>query len=168
MPTSKYPASNVRIITAWISPKTGRPISPDYQRRLIRNGIGKRSFESGAAARSGKVTAARSHAETPEHGARDAVRRPEKFRKYLEKKDRELPPVPEGEPTKAERRLAEIRFRDNMKDKVGNYHKFVELHVRERASLASWSDLQIGIHASEGQIRLLAADPRPDNPFQYH
>jgi hypothetical protein len=51
-------------------------LSPAYQKRLKRNGITKRQYESGA-----NLAKARGHAETPEH-PEDVIRQPTKYQKY--------------------------------------------------------------------------------------
>lgn len=51
-------------------------LSSDYRTRLLRKGITQEAYESGAS-----LTAARGHANTPEH-PEDAARNPSKYQKY--------------------------------------------------------------------------------------
>jgi len=59
-------------------------LSADYRDRLSRKGITKAGYESG----SQSVTAARGHANTPEH-PKEALKNKEKYDKYLKKKQSE-------------------------------------------------------------------------------
>jgi hypothetical protein len=55
-------------------------LSQGYRDRLARNGITKERYERGH-----KLDIARGHAETPEHGLKQARKNPVKYRKYLRK-----------------------------------------------------------------------------------
>lgn len=55
-------------------------LSESYRKRLLRGGITRDAYERGES-----LQKARGHAETPEH-PKDAVKHPEKFRKYRKKK----------------------------------------------------------------------------------
>lgn len=67
----------------WISPKTGQPISEDYEKRLRRRGIGRREFESGRVS-SRRMRAARGKANTPERPSL-AEKEPQRYREYLKR-----------------------------------------------------------------------------------
>lgn len=54
-------------------------LSSDYRARLVRNGITKGQYESGA-----NLKAARGHRTTPEH-PRDVVKHPERYREYVQR-----------------------------------------------------------------------------------
>lgn len=70
----------------WRNPRTGRPISGDYEKRLRRAGIRRGEYEAGRVS-SRRLGAARGHAETPERPGQ-AARRPERFARY---RRREIP-----------------------------------------------------------------------------
>jgi hypothetical protein len=169
-------SGHVRIITAWLSPKTGRTISPAYQRTLIRKGIRKQSFESGAAYRSGAVKAARRHTATPEHGLREALRNPEKNKEYLRK--RQSPG--KGGFDRSGQITETVRNIDRL---LGDYFKYdpesVRVHVelmshaqREFARKATVDDLlRFSKIQNRSQIKGLfvkRADGTWINPFWYH
>ena len=58
-------------------------LSLEYRERLSRNGITKERYERGH-----KLDVARGHANTPEHGLKEARRNPVKYREYLNKRER--------------------------------------------------------------------------------
>lgn len=66
--------------TPWINPRTGRPISGDYEKRLRRRGVRRGEYEAGKVS-SRRLKAARGHAQTPER-PQEAERRPERFERY--------------------------------------------------------------------------------------
>jgi hypothetical protein len=120
--------------------KAWESLSPDYQRRLSRGGITKSSYQSGAS-----LQKARGHAKTPEHGLRDAVRNPGKYRAYIAK--RNAGPGQRETPEDMARRVNAMldKAYANMKRQVGGYFKYNDKTVR--------ANVYGGRTAESGEVR---------------
>lgn len=63
--------------------KGWQQLSPGYRARLEKNGITKAQYDAGKS-----LAKARGHSQTPEHGIKEAIRKPAKYRKYINKRTR--------------------------------------------------------------------------------
>jgi hypothetical protein len=164
---------HVRLTSRWRNPRTGALISEAYQRRLLKNGIAKREYETGRAAKSGKLGAARGHAATPEHGLKDAAKNPDKYQDYLRKRPTggQLPPVDIDQ-------LRQDAY-DNFHDIMGNHHAYNDQSVilrimgdpadQENYPGMSIRELQLTKSVrTMREIQDLATSQRTGNPFWYH
>jgi hypothetical protein len=100
-------------------------LSPGYRTRLSKAGITKRQYDSGAS-----LAKARGHAETPEHGIREALRKPARFRKYVQK--RFTGGIGHRSPEDVAREMNDIldAAHANIVRRLGDYHKFKPANVR--------------------------------------
>lgn len=107
------------------SRKGWQQLSPGYRNRLTKAGITKSQYESGAS-----LAKARGHSETPEHGLREAVRNPRKYRKYINKRTRSGPTA--RPPEDIAREINEIldMAYTNIHQRLGDYHKYRDRNVR--------------------------------------
>lgn len=152
-------------------------LSPAYRARLSRGGITKSSYQSGAS-----LAAARGHAQTPEHGLKDAVKNPGKYQKYLQK--RQPKPKPSAPPAPGPEQLA--REHNALLDRafasmarLRPYFKYYEPTVkanvyggttRESGEVPGMStaEAQWTIEATIEQIRAQASTQYTGNPWFYH
>jgi hypothetical protein len=91
-------------------------LSPGYRARLEKAGITKSQHARGAT-----LKKARGHAKTPEHGIRDAIRNPAKFREYIAKNPEQEARILDS--------LRDQAYR-NVKARLGDYHKYRDKNVR--------------------------------------
>jgi hypothetical protein len=160
-------------------PRAGQVLSQSQARRYRAKGITKSQYESGKS-----LKAARGHAKTPEHGLREAVRNPGKYREYLEKQAPKPPPTGGGAPVSPEdiaretNRLLDQAY-ENMKNRVGSYVKYHDETVRANVyggttresgevpgmdyASALWTST-----ADTEEIRSSARDQYRANPWYYH
>lgn len=106
-------------------------LSPGYRARLEKSGISQRAYERGQS-----IARARGHAETPEHGKKQAQRNPVRYRKYLAKREPRLA-SPEDEA------YAINAMRDksyaNEKRQLGDLLQYNDKTVRTRV-YGGWDD----------------------------
>src|SRR5215469_3349306 len=94
-------------------------LSPGYRKRLESKGITKARYDRGH-----KLDIARGHAETPEHGIRQARKQPVKYRKYLQKHEKPRP-VPQTVRQEAEAlNAAKDAAYFNIKGRLGEYLQY--------------------------------------------
>lgn len=147
-------------------------LSPAYRQRLQRGGITEKQYTSGV-----PLSKARGHAKTPEHGIKDVIRRPAKFREYLNRN-----PQAEAQMINSIRDQAY----ENMVRRLGTYHSFKHKNVRANVygGIRSWQhsdeppEVEVpGMSLSEARwtatadteaIRSRAADQQHTNPWWYH
>ena len=149
-------------------------LSPAYRERLARNGITEARYERGH-----KLDVARGHAETPEHGIREAQRNPVKYRKYLQKKAK---PPPGGAPPIVQATQLN-KARDaafyNIKGRLQFYLKYNEATVlanvyggqtSESGNVGGMSlqEAQWTSRADTEEIRSRARIQYQGNPWWYH
>jgi hypothetical protein len=144
---------------------TWESLSPTHRGRLSRNGITKTAYESGVS-----LKAARGHASTPEHGVREALKNPTKYKKYLNKKLKIV-----GGPTaatmhdKAYRSISRLKSYKYYDDETvranvygGNTSESGDVPGMSYAH-ADWTST-----ATIQEIRSMAADQYKGNPWYYH
>jgi hypothetical protein len=107
------------------SRKGWQQLSPGYRTRLQKNGITKSQYESGAS-----IAKARGHQATPEHGIREAIRNPRKYRKYINKRTVSGPTA--RPPEDIAREINEIldAAYENIHRRLHEYHKYRDRNVR--------------------------------------
>lgn len=152
-------------------------LSPGYRARLSRNGISKRLYESGK-----NLSVARGHRATPEH-PRDAVKHPERYRKYVDKRERKrfkgtpTGPTPEDIAYETNKEL-DNAFR-NFDARLGHYYKYKRATVLANVygGVTSESGEVPGMsreearwtsQADEEEIRSRASEQYRGNPWWYH
>jgi len=99
-------------------------LSPGYRARLQKNGISKAQYDAGKS-----LAKARGHSQTPEHGIKEAIRKPGKYRKYINKRtitggDRSPREVADEINT-----ILDTAY-DNIRRCLGDYHKYKDRNVR--------------------------------------
>lgn len=153
-------------------------LTPAYRGRLSRGGITKSAYESGAS-----IKKARGHGQTPEHGIREALRHPEKYKSYIKRKN--IPPAaptPEQEAVKINNML-DRAFRSMQRfgpsGPHGEYLKYYEPTVeanvygvitRESGEVEGMSYAQATwtANADMEEIRSMAREQYRGNPWWYH
>jgi hypothetical protein len=100
-------------------------LSPGYRSRLTKNGITKAQYDAGAS-----LAKARGHSQTPEHGIKEAIRHPAKYRKYINKRTRSGPTAKSPEDIAREINAILDAAYDNIHDRLGDYHKYRDGNVR--------------------------------------
>lgn len=106
----------------------------------------------------------KSGAPIPEHGIKDAVKNPDKYREYLKKN----PPTKTGGLPTLPRDQLERQSVQKMDYLFGNYHKYNRLAVQNNMGKATIRELQLTLIAPEEQLLQLASVQRPGNPWYYH
>ncbi len=167
---------NIRWVIPGGRPKAGQHLSEAQQRRYMNAGITRGQYESGA-----KVTGARGHGKTPEHGIGDARKHPEKYRDYIQKKE---PPRRGGDVIEAG--LAQLieQAQRNSQAQLGNYIKYnrertfkriagkitfnKDGSIKSRKGGMTKRQLRITAIATSDELRTLASEQREGNPFYYH
>src|SRR5260370_22176318 len=96
-------------------------LSSAYRDRLSRKGITKEGYERGH-----KLDVARGHAETTEHGLKQAQRNPVKYRKYLNKRTKTGPTGKSQEDIAYDLNQAKDAAYFNFKGRLGHYLKYNE------------------------------------------
>src|SRR5271155_981650 len=107
------------------SRKGWQQLSPGYRNRLTKNGITKAQYDAGKS-----LAKARGHQATPEHGIREAIRKPQKYRKYINKRTKTG-----GSPRSPEDIAREINeildaAYENIHRRLQDYHKYRDQNVR--------------------------------------
>jgi hypothetical protein len=169
------------------SRKGWHALSPGYRARLEKNGVTKAQYDAGKS-----IAKARGHSQTPEHGIREALRKPARFKKYIAKKAKKQKIIGGGPSGPSDLDLAfdlnEARDSayTNIHTRLGSYHKYRDKNVRvnvyggERGPQhegelqfntidgmtfdeATWSAT-----ADTEQLRSHASSQIPFNPWFYH
>lgn len=148
-------------------------LSPKYRGRLSRAGVTKSQYEAGA-----NLSAARGHAHTPEH-PREAAKRPERYKDYLEKRKPpgQKGPSPEDEAYELNQAL-DNAFR-NFHARLGHYIKYnrktVLANVYGGTTAESGEVPGMGraeadwtARADAEEIRSRASEQYRGNPWFYH
>lgn len=133
-------------------------LSPAYRGRLERSGITRSKYVSGES-----LSSSRGHSKTPEHGIKDAIKRPEKYKDYINKKS----PTGGGGPYVNKDEL-ENQALHSMDTKVGDYLKYRRDSVIARIKKMTINQLRMTIAASEDDIVQLARPQNKNNPWHYH
>jgi hypothetical protein len=149
-------------------------LSSSYRDRLSRKGITRERYERGH-----KLDVARGHAETPEHGLKQAQKNPVKYRKYLNKRiitgGTPLPPIQEAVILNAAKDAAYY----NIKGRLEHYFKYNETTVLANVygGTTSESGEVSGMGLAEArwtsqadteQLRSRAHEQYKSNPWWYH
>lgn len=148
-------------------------LSPGYRRRLEKNGITKARYDRGH-----KLDVARGHAETPEHGLKQARRNPVKYRKYIQKHTPQ-PQVKTPEQEARELNAAKDAAFYNIKGSFEFYLKYNEDTVlanvyggttSESGPVTGMSQAEADwtANASVQQLRSRASEQYKGNPWWYH
>jgi hypothetical protein len=165
----------------WIIP-AGRPgaggiLSQATARRYKNKGISKAQYESGKKS----LKAARGHVKTPEHGLRDAVKDPVKYREYLAKKTPDrggaVPLSPQDE-ARIVNSMLDAAYQ-NMYNSVGSYIKYHDQTVRanvfggqtRESGEVPGMDYQTALWTSTADTQEIRANAREQyraNPWYYH
>jgi hypothetical protein len=140
------------------SAATWDALKPSYRARLERGGITRGKYISGES-----LSGSRGHAKTPEHGIKDAIKRPEKYKDYINKK---TPTGGGGAPVN--RDDLEDQALRSMDTKVGDYLKYRRDSVIGRIKKMTVNQLRMTIAASEDDIVQLARPQHKSNPWHYH
>jgi hypothetical protein len=150
-------------------------LSEKYRARLTRAGISQSDYERGRS-----IAHGRGHLETPEHGKKQAIKHPERYRKYLAKQE----PAPKGRSAEDEayelndwrdkayaneyRELHEpelLRYNDaTVVTRIyGGYDDSGREHPGHSLYEAKWT-----AGASQDQLRTRARPQDEYNPWWYH
>jgi hypothetical protein len=151
-------------------------LSPGYRKRLESKGITKARYDRGH-----KLDVARGHAETPEHGLRQAKKHPVKYRKYLEKKERLKGGGGLKTPEEEARELnaAKDAAYYNFKGRLGDYFQYNDGTVLAniyggitsesgKVSGMSLPEANWTANADTEQLRSRAHEQYKANPWWYH
>ncbi len=141
----------------WLNRAGIRPISEGYQRRLTRQGVTEEQFRD----KGFKLSKARGHSKTPEHGILSAIKDPDKYRDYLKKR-------PASGGTVSDRERWQTRFIANYDRNLGDYFKYNRDTVIRNAQKASIRELMLGAQTAEMGLVTLASDQRRGSIFFYH
>jgi len=148
-------------------------LSPGYRKRLESKGITKARYDRGH-----KLDVARGHAETPEHGIKQARKQPLKYRKYLQKHEKtggQLPPEEEARRINAAKDAAYF----NIKGRLGEYLQYNDDTVTAniyggttnesgQVSGMSLGEANWTANADTEQLRSRASQQYKGNPWWYH
>lgn len=148
-------------------------LSPGYRNRLESKGITKARYDRGH-----KLDVARGHAETPEHGLKQARKNPVKYRKYLQKHE------PTGPGKSVEEQAREL---NDAKDAAwynitGRFHEYIGYNedtvtanvyggtTSESGEVSGMSlaEARWTANADTEQIRSRASEQYKGNPWWYH
>jgi hypothetical protein len=154
------------------SRKGWQALSPAYRLRLSRAGITEKQYKTGKSLR-----AARGKASTPEHGAREALRNPDKFRDYIARN-------PEAVAIETNKTLDKAYA--NSKNQLGSYHSYrpnqVKANIYGGIRKAQHTDESPEVEvkgmtyeqaewtakADIEELRSRASDQSYQNPWWYH
>jgi hypothetical protein len=158
-------------------------LSPAYRGRLSRAGITKTQYQSGVS-----LQKARGHAETPEHGLKQAFKHKTKFRKYIQRKNVIFNTGSHGT---AEDKAYELnsmldKAKVNVFNRLRAYHKFRSANVianiyggiggpqfegegpeEERRGM-TYVEAMWTASADTEELRSRAAYQKQGNPWFYH
>lgn len=156
-------------------------LSPGYRARLTKAGITESQYTSGVS-----LSKARGHGATPEHGFKDAVKNPRKYRKYLGKRITSGPGAkPPEEIARHINETLDAAYK-NIKDRLGDYHKYKDRNVKANVYggirgpqfLGEGSEVdmpQMDIddalwtaNADTEELRSRASNQTEGNPWFYH
>jgi hypothetical protein len=142
-------------------------LSQGYRDRLQRSGISREGYERGES-----LSRARGHKETPEHGLKDAIKNPAKYRQYLDaRRERQE----RDDPQKLARLINQVNQHAARIDVAGNSTYGSQFAIRENLDSACIEELEAMLKANpktwvtraEGQPKDYGY-PSGINPWWYH